>query len=136
MRKIERIFLITIPLMSGFLNDLPAPSRLFYYLSNMISISLLIMPYFTFLRRWVEDFETKFGKRYLMVTVWIKGWTRNSITRLGWEVKIKSIQKEEWPKMPVGSLVICCRSKLRSHIIDFGVRMLFCHAHTNLKIYY
>ena len=33
----------------------------------------------------------------------------DSITRLGWEVNIKSIQEEEFPKMWVSSLINCCR---------------------------
>ena len=34
----------------------------------------------------------------------------NSITRLGWEVNIKSLQEEELPKMWVSSLINYCRT--------------------------
>ena len=77
---------------------------------NLISIGLLIMPYFTFVRRWIMDFEFKFGICYWWWQFeWSEGWTPDSITRVGWEVNIKSMQEEEFPKMWVGSLINCCR---------------------------
>ena len=40
---------------------------------------------------------------------WSERWTPDSITRLRSEVNIKSMPEEDFPKMWVSSLIICCR---------------------------
>ena len=68
------------------------------------------MPYFTFIRRWVKDFQIKFSIYYLMVTVWIKksmnAGMYNSTLR---DVIIKSIHKEQIHKMWDDFLLKFCR---------------------------
>ena len=78
-----------------------------WLLFNLISISLPMMPYFTFVKRWIVDFEIKFGICYLMVTVWMK-W-RMKARLQAWMKGKYSINTGRFPKMWVGSLINCCR---------------------------
>ena len=59
---------------------------------------------------------------------WSEGWTTDSITRLGWEVNIKSMQEEEFPRMWVGSLINCCRPncEITASILEPSYVVLLC----------
>ena len=45
------------------------PRKLTNCLSNLVNISLLVMPYLTFIRRGIMDFEIEFCKRYTVMAV-------------------------------------------------------------------
>ena len=56
---------------------------------------------------------------------------KRSITRLEWEVNIKSIQEEEFPKIWVGSLINCCRPncEFTTSILEPRVYLSVCFYH-------
>ena len=68
------------------------------------------MPYSSFVRRLVKNFKSDFIKT---IWWWQSGWeacTPESVTILHWDVNNKSMQDLEFPKMWVGSVIICNKS--------------------------
>ena len=67
------------------------------------------MPYLTFVKWWIVDFEIEFSKYYLIMAVLVK---RRVDTRTHYQIWLKgedkSIQGTDVSWMWVGSLIICC----------------------------
>ena len=68
------------------------PRKLSYCLSNLVNISPLIVPDFSFIRRGITDFKWRMK-------------TPDSIIKFGWFVKIRSIHDDALPIMCVGFLI-------------------------------
>ena len=69
------------------------PRKLSYCLSNLVNISPLIVPDFSFIRRGIMDFKRRMK-------------TPDSIIKFGWFVKIRSIHDDALPIMCMGFLII------------------------------
>ena len=84
------------------------PMKWIYCTFDKINIRLLLMPNFSFRRWWM--FKLNFAK-----TIWWwqsgckDGWTPDSISKIVWELKIKSLHEEELFKICVGLLISWCK---------------------------
>ena len=64
------------------------------------------MPYLTFVRWWIVDFEIEFSKYYLMMAILVK---RRVDTRTHHQIWLRGEDKDtDCPWIWVGSWIICC----------------------------
>ena len=80
---------------------------------NTFRIRWFVVPYLSFIRRWISYIQIKFYICYFMMTICIERRTPDSVTRFGCDINFKSIQKGELFKIWVASFMIWQKPKAK-----------------------